>query len=117
MTLHLSLAGYVFFQHSHFAFYSLQHHVHIRHRRDYDEQKAVVVVLARGPRIVGRDPKLGREIFHFGSRNNLNLHIKFTILIRQNKCNHLLFLYAKFHRILCKKIAAVNTSLETVIWL
>jgi len=27
-----------------FAFYSLQHHAYIRHRRDYDEQKAVVVV-------------------------------------------------------------------------
>jgi len=27
-----------------FAFYSLQHHVHICHRRDYEKQKAVVVV-------------------------------------------------------------------------
>jgi len=27
-----------------FTLNSLQHHVHIRHRRDYDEQKAVVVV-------------------------------------------------------------------------
>jgi len=27
-----------------FAFCSLQHHVHIPHRRDYDEQKAFVVV-------------------------------------------------------------------------
>jgi len=27
-----------------FTFYSLQHHVHIRHRRHFDEQKAVVVV-------------------------------------------------------------------------
>jgi len=27
-----------------FAFHSLQHHVHICHRKEYDEQKAVVVV-------------------------------------------------------------------------
>jgi len=27
-----------------FTFYSLQHHVHIRNRRVYDEQKAVVVM-------------------------------------------------------------------------
>jgi len=31
-------------QNSYFAFDSFQHHVHIRRRRDYDEQKAVVVV-------------------------------------------------------------------------
>jgi len=31
--------GYVFFQpNSLFTFYSLQYHVHIRHRKDYDEQ-------------------------------------------------------------------------------
>ena len=29
-----------FVEHSLFAFYSLQHHVHIRHKRDYNEQKA-----------------------------------------------------------------------------
>jgi len=59
---------------------------------------------------------LGREAFHSGPRNDLNLHMKFVIviLIRQNKCNHLLFLYAKFHTILCKKIAAVNTSLKMI---
>jgi len=31
---------------SSFAFYFLQHHVHICHRRDYDKQNAVVVVYA-----------------------------------------------------------------------
>jgi len=31
-----------FWPNSLFALYYLQHHVHIRHRRDYDEQKAVV---------------------------------------------------------------------------
>jgi len=36
----------------------------------------------RGPQIVGR------ETFHSGSRNNLNLHFEFVILIRQNKCDH-----------------------------
>jgi len=36
----------------------------------------------RGPQIVGR------ETFHSGSRNNLNLHFKFVILIRQNECDH-----------------------------
>jgi len=34
---------------------------------------------------------VGLETYHFGSRNNLNLHVKFAILISQNKCNHLLF--------------------------
>jgi len=38
-----------FFYQTLFTFYSLQHHVHIRHRRDYDEQKAVVVVWASLP--------------------------------------------------------------------
>jgi len=47
---------------------------------------------------------LGREI--------ISIYIKFTIIISQNKRNHLLFLYAKIHTILCKKIATVNTSLE-----
>jgi len=31
------------------SLFSLKHHVHIRHRRDYDEQKAVVVVQASSP--------------------------------------------------------------------
>jgi len=39
-----SFLGYVFFDQTLFTFYSLQHHVYIRHRRDYDGQKAVVVV-------------------------------------------------------------------------
>jgi len=41
--LSLSLAAY-FQQNFFFTSYSLQHHVHIHHRREYDEQKAVVVV-------------------------------------------------------------------------
>jgi len=41
----LSLSLATFFQpNSLFTFYYLQHHMLIRHRRDYDEQKAVVVV-------------------------------------------------------------------------
>jgi len=42
MTLSLSLA--TFCRPNSLAFHFLQHHVHIRHRRDYDKQKAVVVV-------------------------------------------------------------------------
>jgi len=45
MTLSLSLATF-FRQNSSFSFDFLQHHVHIRDRRDYDndKQKAVTVV-------------------------------------------------------------------------
>ena len=43
MTLSLSLVTFCRLNSS-FAFDFLQHHVHIRHRRDYDQQKAVVVV-------------------------------------------------------------------------
>ena len=43
MTLSLSLATFCQ-PHSLFTFYSLQHHMPICHRRDYDEQKVVVVV-------------------------------------------------------------------------
>jgi len=43
MTLSLSLATFCR-PNSSFAFKFLQHHVQIRHRRDYDEQKAVVVM-------------------------------------------------------------------------
>jgi len=39
-----SFLGYVLSTNSSFAFDFLQYQVHIRHRRDYDEQKAVVVV-------------------------------------------------------------------------
>ena len=42
-SLSLSLATF-FRKNSLFTFYSLQHHVQIRHRRDYDEQNAVAVV-------------------------------------------------------------------------
>jgi len=42
MTLSLSLAKFCR-RSSLFTFYSLQHHVHIRHRGNYVEQKAVVV--------------------------------------------------------------------------
>jgi len=42
-----SFFGYACRPYRLFAFYfSLQYHVHTRHRRDYDEQKAVVVVYA-----------------------------------------------------------------------
>jgi len=43
MTLSLSLATFCR-PNSSFAFDFVQHDVHIRHRRDYDKQKAVVVV-------------------------------------------------------------------------
>ena len=45
MTLSISLATFCR-PNSSCAFDSLQHHLHIRHRRDYDKQKAVVVVWA-----------------------------------------------------------------------
>ena len=44
MTLSLSLVTFCR-PNSLFTFHSLQHHVHIHHRRDYDEQKAVAVVM------------------------------------------------------------------------
>jgi len=43
MTLSLSLAKFNP-PNSSFAFDFLQHHLHIRHRRDYDKTKAVAVV-------------------------------------------------------------------------
>ena len=43
MTLSLSFATFCR-QNSSFAVDFLQHHLHIRHMRDYDKQKAVVVV-------------------------------------------------------------------------
>jgi len=45
MTLRLSLAKFCRPSFS-FAFDFLQHHVHIQRRRDYDKQKADVVVYA-----------------------------------------------------------------------
>ena len=39
-----------------FAFSSLQHHVHIRHRTDYDEQKAVAVMGVRRGGKTGINP-------------------------------------------------------------
>ena len=45
MTFSLPLATFCR-PNSSFAFDFLQHHVYIRHRRDYDKQKAVVVVYA-----------------------------------------------------------------------
>jgi len=38
---------------------------------------------------VDRDPNLSCETFYSGSRNNLDLHFKFAILTRENKCHHL----------------------------
>jgi len=43
MTLSLSFATFCW-PNCLFAFYSLQHHVRIRHRSDYVEQKTVLVV-------------------------------------------------------------------------
>ena len=43
MTLGLSLVTFCR-PNSLFTFHSLQHHGHIRHKRGYDEQKAVIVV-------------------------------------------------------------------------
>jgi len=48
MTHSLPLATF-FRKNALFSFYSLQHHVHIHHRGDYDKQKAVVVVQASLP--------------------------------------------------------------------
>jgi len=45
MTLSLFLATFCR-PNSSFAFDFLEHHVHIRHRRNYDKQKAVVIVEA-----------------------------------------------------------------------
>jgi len=45
MTLSVSLATFCRPNYS-FAFDFFQHHVHIRHRWDYDQQKAVLVVQA-----------------------------------------------------------------------
>jgi len=50
---------------------------------------------------------MGPEIIsHCGSQTNL--HFQFAIVIRQNKCNHLL-LFMLFHVILFKKIIATVT--------
>jgi len=57
MTLSLSLATFCW-PNSHFTFYSLQHHVHNRHRGYYDEQKAAAVVQASLPGL-RRNAKLG----------------------------------------------------------
>jgi len=45
MTISLSLATF-YRPSSLFAFYSFLHHVHIRHRRNYNEQMALVMVQA-----------------------------------------------------------------------
>jgi len=50
-----------------------------------------------------KGPQLGRENFHSVSRNNSNLHFKFTILIRQNKWNHLLFYARSFIQFCARK--------------
>jgi len=45
----LSLSLATIFDRTLFTFYSLQHHVHIHHKKDCDEQEAVVVVKASLP--------------------------------------------------------------------
>jgi len=49
--------------------------------------------LVQGSANSGSRPKFGRETFHSVSRNNLNLHFKFAILIRQKKYGHLGLLF------------------------
>ena len=74
----------------------------------------------RGSQIVGRGPNFGCETFHLGSRNKLNLHFKFAILIRQNKCGYLglLFYVLSFIQFcLCTKIAAVSSMLSPKIYI
>ena len=64
----------------------------------------VYVEYGRGPQIVGRDSNSGRETFHTGSRNNLNLHFKFAIIVRQNICNRLLFYVLSFIQFCARKL-------------
>ena len=69
------------------------------------------VFYVRGPQIVDCNPKLCRDIFHSGSRNNLDLHFKFAILIKQNKCNHLLFHVLSFIQFCASKLLlSINSS-------
>jgi len=59
----------------------------------------------RGPQIVGHDS-------HSGSRNKLNLHFKFAILFRQNKCYHLglLFYVLSFTQFCARKLLFATTN-------
>ena len=61
-----SFLGYILSTKPSFAFDFLQHHVHIRHRRDYDEQKAVVAKGAdRGGAEGAQAPPLAIRILMF----------------------------------------------------
>jgi len=64
--------------------------------------RTALMLHGRGPQIVGRDPNLGRETFHSGSRNNLNFEC--AILIRQHKYNHLLFYVLSFTQFYARKV-------------
>jgi len=76
------------------------------------------VLYDRGPQIVDCDPNLCRETFHSGSRNNLDLHFKFDIVIRQNKCNHLLFHVLSFIQFFASKLLpSINSSPKIDIYL
>ena len=55
-------------------------------------------------RKVGRDPNLGRGAFHSGSRNNFQLNFKFAVLIRHNKCTHLMFCVLSFIQFWARKL-------------
>jgi len=63
--------------------------------------------------MVGRDQNLGRETFHLGSRNKLKLLCVLNLPFSLDRMTAIIIvLCAKFHTILCKKIATVNTGLE-----
>ena len=61
-------------------------------------------VVRQGSANSGRIAHLGRETFHSGLRNNLNLYFKFAILIGQNKCNHLVFYVISFIKFCPRKL-------------
>ena len=67
-----------------------------------------------GPQRMRRDPNLGGETFHSGSRNNINLHFKLAILIRQNKCNRLLFYVLSFIQFCARKLLVLLVVLKVI---
>ena len=64
---------------------------------------------------MGRNPNLGREIFHSESPNNSNLHFIFAILIRQNKRNHLLFYVLSFIQFWARKLPRSTVVLKLML--
>jgi len=57
---------------------------------------------------------VGRETFHSGSQNIFNLHFKFAILIKENKCNHLLFYVLSFIQFCARKLLLPIVFLKMV---